>query len=91
MGVRLFVDNLPEGTTEELLRTLFSRDGGSVLSVSIIGDRRSGESHGYAFIEMATAAEAAQMILTLNGRVLQGNRLHVSQARPRMGNPKAGS
>lgn len=88
MGVRLFVDNLPVDLTEEALIALFSRDGAKVVSVSLMSDRRSGDSHGYAFVEMGTAAEAAQAILGLHGKQLRGLELHVSQARPRMGTRK---
>jgi cold-inducible RNA-binding protein len=89
MGARLFVDNIPVDTTEEELIALFSRDGGKVVSVSLMADRRSGKSHGYAFVEMGTAADAAQAIAGLHGRQLHGCELHVSQARPRVGVPKA--
>jgi RNA recognition motif-containing protein len=85
MGVRLFVDNLPVDITEEALIALFSRDGAKVVSVSLMADRRSGDSHGYAFVEMGAAADAAQAILGLHGKQLRGCELHVSQARPRVG------
>jgi cold-inducible RNA-binding protein len=79
---RLFVDNLPEGVAEEALRALFSDAGGVVLSVSIMSDRRTGESHGYAFIEMASSDDALQAIGALHGSVFRGQPLHVSEARP---------
>jgi RNA recognition motif-containing protein len=80
---RLFVDNLPLGTTEEALRALFERHGGPVLDVSIMIDRRSGESHGYAFVEMATEEGASAAIVALHEHSIHGARLHVSIARPR--------
>jgi RNA recognition motif-containing protein len=88
MSARLFVDNLPVGITEEALRALFSRDGASVLGVSIMSDRQSGDSHGYAFVEMATPDDAAQATRALHGRLLREHRLHVSAARPRARVPK---
>ncbi len=88
MSARLFVDNLPAGITEEALRALFSRDGASVLGVSIMSDRQSGEPHGYAFVEMATPADAAQAIRALHGQLLREHRLHVSAARDRARVPK---
>ena len=91
MGARLFVDNLPAGTTEEALQALFSGDGRTVLNVSIMIDRQSGDSHGYAFVEMGSAADAALAILALHGRQLHGKSLHVSEARPHGGSAKAGS
>ena len=91
MGARLFVDNLPPGTTEEALHALFSRDGRSVLKVAIMIDRQSGDSHGYAFVEMASAADAAQAVLALHGLQLHGQQLHVSEARPHGGSSRTGS
>ena len=88
MRARLFVDNLPAGITEEVLRALFSPDTASVLGVAIMSDRQSGESHGYAFVEMATPADAAQAIRSLHGQLLRGHRLHVSAARGRVRVPK---
>jgi RNA recognition motif-containing protein len=91
LGARLFVDNLPPGTTEEALHALFSRDGRIVLKVAIMLDRQSGDSHGYAFVEMSSGADAALAILALNGLHLHGQRLHVSEARPHGGSSKAGA
>jgi len=90
LGVRIFVDNLPAGTTEEALRALFARDGRLVANVSIMTDRQSGESHGYAFVEMASADDAARAVRALHGHVINGERLHVSAARQRSDKSKAG-
>jgi len=91
MSTRLFVDNLPPGTTEEALRALFGGNGRSVANVSIMTDRQSGESHGYAFVEMASSAQAAEAVYALHGHLLHGTPLHVSEARPRADRSKAGS
>ena len=82
MNARLFVDNVPSGVGEEALKALFAQAGREVLHVSIMFDRQTGESHGYAFVEMASAADAALAILALHRSVLRGQRLHVSEARP---------
>ena len=82
MSARLFVDNLPAGVGEEALVTLFAQEGRGVLSVAIMADRQTGESHGYAFIDMASANDAGRAIAALHGRVLRGQRLYVSEARP---------
>jgi RNA recognition motif-containing protein len=89
MGTRLFIDNLHLGTTEEALRALFEGDGRSVLTVSIMSDRQSGDSHGYAFVEMGSAADALHARISLNGRDIHGQRLYVSEARPRIRSAKA--
>ena len=91
MSARLFVDNLPPGTTEEALRALFAQGGRSVESVSIMTDRQSGESHGYAFVEMSSSTQAGEAVHELNGHSLHGTPLHVSVARPRADRSKAGS
>lgn len=91
MSARIFVDNLPPGTTEEALRALCGAGARPVLSVSIMTDRQSGESHGYAFVEMGSAEDAAAVVTALRGHVLRGAPLHVSIARPRADRTKAGS
>ena len=83
MTTRLFIDNLPPGTTEEALRALFAGTGDAVVSVVIMIDRRNGDSHGYGFVEMTTEAAAAHATKVLHGHRLRGVPLHVSQARPR--------
>lgn len=83
MTARLFVDNLRAGTTEEALRALFERYDGAVARVSIMIDRRSGESHGYAFVEMVSEDGAVAAVAALHYHSIHGARLHVSAARPR--------
>lgn len=82
MNARLFVDNLPAGVGEEALQALFAQEGRSVVTVSIMANRQTGESHGYAFIDMASSDDASKAVTALNGRLLRGQRLHVSEARP---------
>jgi RNA recognition motif-containing protein len=86
---RLFVDNLPKGVGEEALAALFAQSGRAVVSVSIIADRQTGESHGYAFVDMASDDDAAQAIGALHGHMLRGQRLHVSEARASKKKPGA--
>ena len=59
MGTKLYVGNLNYNTTEQSLREAFGADGREVASVSIIMDRETGRSRGFAFVEMATAKVAA--------------------------------
>jgi RNA recognition motif-containing protein len=91
LGARLFVDSLPPGTTEEALHALFSQDGRTVVSVEIKADHPSGESPGYAFVAMASETDARHAIVALHGHDLHGQRLHVSEARPRDDVPKVSS
>ena len=57
MESKLYVGNLSYSTTEDDLRTLFTQ-AGTVTSVALIKDRDSGQSKGFAFVEMSTQVEA---------------------------------
>jgi RNA recognition motif-containing protein len=81
MGTRLYVGNLPYDTDEAQLRTLFSEGGRQVSEVKIITDRDTGRPRGFAFVEMASQADAEAAISALNGRELGGRALTVNEAR----------
>ena len=78
----IFVGNLDFGATEDQLRTLFENYG-TVDRVSILTDRETGRSRGFAFVEMGNADEAERAISALNGYALGGRALNVNEARPR--------
>jgi RNA recognition motif-containing protein len=80
--MNLHVGGLSFDTTEDGLRTFFEQSG-TVESASVITDRDSGRSRGFGFVEMATDAEAHKAIEDLNGKMLDGRTLTVSEARPR--------
>ncbi len=82
MEVKLYVGNLSYSTTEEELRALFAQ-AGTVASVAIIKDRDTGQSKGFAFVEMSTQAEAQKAISQFNGQNLGDRALTVNIARPR--------
>ena len=78
----IFVGNLDFGATEDSLRALFEAHG-TVDRVSIMTDRDTGRSRGFAFVEMANADEADRAISALNGANLGGRALNVNEARPK--------
>lgn len=80
--MNIYVGNLSFQTTEDELRELFS-EYGSVTSVSIIKDKYSGRSRGFAFVEMASDQEGQAAIEALNESELQGRSLKVNIAKPR--------
>ncbi len=82
MEAKLYVGNLAYSVTEADLQNLFAQ-AGTVTSVTVIKDRDSGRSKGFAFVEMSTPAEAQQAITMLNGKPLQDRALTVNIARPR--------
>ena len=82
MAKKLYVGNLAFQTTSQDLQDLFGQ-AGTVESASVIEDRDTGQSKGFAFVEMSTEEEAAAAIEQFNGRELAGRMLKVNEARPR--------
>ena len=78
----IFVGNLSFNTSEDELRELFAAYG-AVDRVSIMKDRDTGQPRGFAFVEMASAADGEKAIAELNGTLLGDRALNVSEARPR--------
>ena len=82
MDVKLYVGNLSYSTTEDDLRTLFAQ-AGTVASVALIKDRDTGQSKGFAFVEMSTQAEAQKAISQFNAKEFKERALTVNLARPK--------
>jgi RNA recognition motif-containing protein len=82
MGTKLYVGNLSFRTTSEELREAFAAVG-TVESASVIEDRDTGRSRGFAFVEMTTPEEAAAAIEQFNGKDFGGRNLTVNEAKPR--------
>jgi cold-inducible RNA-binding protein len=82
MSTKLYVGNLSFNTSAQDLETMFG-EAGTVQSASIIEDRDTGRSRGFAFVEMATAEEANAAIAALNGKEVDGRNLKVNEAKPR--------
>lgn len=78
----MYVGNLAFSTTEEQLRTLFAQ-AGTVTSVDLIKDRMTGESKGFAFVQMANQTEMQAAIRMFNGHTLNNRELKVNIARPK--------
>jgi len=89
MSTKLYVGNLAFQTTSEDLQELFAQ-AGTVESASVVEDRMTGRSRGFAFVEMATPEEATAAIEQMNGRELGGRALKVNEAKPRENRPGGG-
>jgi RNA recognition motif-containing protein len=85
----LYVGNLPHSSTEDELRTLF-QPYGDIERVSLVTDRDTGRSRGFAFVEMANAEEAEKAIAALNGSELGGRTLTINEAKPKTERPRGG-
>jgi RNA recognition motif-containing protein len=80
--MNIYVGNMSFDTTEDQVRQAFGSFG-EVATVKIITDRDSGQSKGFAFVEMPSKDEASAAISGLSGRDLNGRAINVSQAKPR--------
>ena len=92
IGARLYVGNLSYNTDERSLREVFEQEGRRVAEVKLVTDRETGQPRGFAFVEMASPADAEAAIAALNGRELDGRTLKVNEAqeRPRGGGRDGG-
>lgn len=82
MAKKLFVGSLSYSVTGPQVEELFAKIG-KVESCILITDKFSGQSKGFAFVEMATEEEAKEAINKLNNSELDGRKIVVSEARPR--------
>jgi RNA recognition motif-containing protein len=78
--MNIYVSNLSFHTTEEDLNNMFAKFG-AVASAKVIMDRESGQSRGFAFVEMPSEAEGKEAMLGLNNKEIEGRSLSVSVAR----------
>src|SRR5437879_74922 len=67
MSTKLYVGNLAFQTTSEELQELFAQ-AGTVESASVVEDRETGRSRGFAFVEMSNKEEATSAIDQFNGK-----------------------
>ncbi|HSX17653.1 MAG TPA: RNA-binding protein [Patescibacteria group bacterium] len=81
MASKLYVGKLSYSTTDDTLRTLFAQYG-TVVSAQVIKDRDSGQSKGFAFVEMEKDEEAQAAINALDGNDFEGRSIVVNVARP---------
>lgn len=78
--MNIYVSNLSFHTSEEDLKTLFSKYG-IVTSAKIIMDRMTNQSRGFAFVEMSSEDDGNAALKGLNGYEVEGRQLSVSLAR----------
>jgi len=79
---KLYVGNLPFSATEDTLHEFFSQSGVSPSAVNLIRDRFTGQSRGFAFVEISNDEEADRAVNSLNGQNFGGRNLVVNEARP---------
>jgi RNA recognition motif-containing protein len=80
--MKLYVGNLAFSTSEADVRTIFEQ-AGAVGSCELVSDKFTGQSRGFAFVEMESSAEGTQAIQRFNDYELDGRKMVVNEARPR--------
>jgi len=89
MGTKLYVGNLSFNTTENELQELFAQ-AGTVQEVTLMQDKFTGKSRGFAFVTMSSEEDAQNAISKFNGQTVEGRPLTVNEARPREPRPPGG-
>lgn len=79
--MNIFIGNLDYGLDEIDVIKLFALYG-DVKTIKLIRDRETGNSKGFAFIEMPKESEALRAIEHVNGREVNGKKLVVHEAKP---------
>lgn len=77
--MNIYVSNLSNDTTEEDLKKIFG-EYGEVTSINLIKDRNTGESKGFAFIQILGKSKAWDAINGLNQKEVKGRTIQVSKA-----------
>jgi len=77
----IYVGNLSYQASEDDLRDAFG-EFGAVSRVSVVMDRETGRSRGFAFVEMPNDDEADRAITGLNDREIAGRAVRVNEAKP---------
>jgi RNA recognition motif-containing protein len=85
--MNIYVGNLSYNATEDDIRQAFGAFG-EVTTVSIISDRETGRSRGFAFVEMADDNAAKTAIAEMNQKDLVGRAITVNEARPKTDRPR---
>src|SRR3984893_12150987 len=79
---KLYIGNLPFSATEDQLNEWFSQIGVTPSGVNLIRDRFTGQSRGFAFVEVASDEDADRAVNSLNGQNFGVRNLVVNEARP---------
>jgi RNA recognition motif-containing protein len=77
--MKILIRNLARTTTEVALRSMFEAHG-TVQSCTLIMDKETDSSKGFAFIEMPKQGDAKAAMKNLNGKDVDGNKIRVKKA-----------
>ena len=83
MGKRLFVGNLSYDTDQQSIRDAFSAGGRTVTDVHVMIDRDTGRPRGFGFVELSDDNAAQNAMGTMDGEMVDGRPIRISEARER--------
>ncbi|HWI92980.1 MAG TPA: hypothetical protein VNT20_17000 [Flavisolibacter sp.] len=78
--MHLYVSNLGDQITDESLGAIFATHG-KVISARVVKDRFNGYSRGFAFVNMPNDEEAEKAMKRIDGTVVNGRNVSVTEAR----------
>lgn len=81
-GVNLYVKNLDDTVTDDMLRDLFS-EMGTITSARVMKDMKDGRSRGFGFVCYSTPEEATRAVNEMNGKILASKPIFVALAQRR--------
>lgn len=88
--MNIYVGNLNHRASEQELQDLFTQYG-EVTSTKIVKDNFTGQSRGFAFIDMEDQSSALSAIKNLNETEFLGRKIYVNEARPKTSNGGGGN
>ena len=83
--MKLLIRNLDRSISEVALLAMFEKHG-AVQYCTVVKDKETSESKGFAFVEMSKVGEAKAAMQALNGIEIGDNKLRVKKAESRSEN-----
>lgn len=80
--MNIYVSNLSFNVTDDDLRGFFESYG-DVTSAKVINDKFTGRSRGFGFVEMSDDEAAKTAVSELDGGMVEGRAIKVTEAKPR--------
>jgi RNA recognition motif-containing protein len=77
--MKILIRNLNRATTQDTLLGLFEAFG-TVQSCNVVIDQKTGQSKGFAFVEMPKIGEAKAAMKSLNNQLVDDTRIRVKKA-----------
>lgn len=81
-GVNLYVKNLDDAVTDDVLREEFGAMG-TITSAHVMMEPKTGASRGFGFVCFSTPEESTRAVNEMNGKILSGKPMFVALAQRR--------